>query len=37
MASGQVVGVLDDLPSCAELLERIATEATDVLNRLTHA
>jgi NAD(P)H-dependent flavin oxidoreductase YrpB (nitropropane dioxygenase family) len=34
MASGQVVGVLDDLPSCAELLDRIAAEATDVLNRL---
>src|SRR5690348_14583258 len=37
MASGQVVGILDDLPSCAELLDRIAAEATDVLNRLTHA
>jgi NAD(P)H-dependent flavin oxidoreductase YrpB (nitropropane dioxygenase family) len=37
MASGQVVGVLDDLPSCAELLERIATEATAVLERLTDA
>lgn len=37
MASGQVVGVLDDLPSCAELLERIAADATDVLERLTHA
>jgi NAD(P)H-dependent flavin oxidoreductase YrpB (nitropropane dioxygenase family) len=34
MASGQVVGVLDDLPSCAELLERIAAEATAVLDRL---
>jgi NAD(P)H-dependent flavin oxidoreductase YrpB (nitropropane dioxygenase family) len=35
MASGQVVGVLDDLPSCAELLDRITAEATAVLNRLT--
>jgi NAD(P)H-dependent flavin oxidoreductase YrpB (nitropropane dioxygenase family) len=34
MASGQVVGVLDDLPSCAELLQRIAAEATEVLERL---
>ena len=37
MASGQVVGVLDDLPSCAELLERIAAEATAVLDRFTDA
>jgi NAD(P)H-dependent flavin oxidoreductase YrpB (nitropropane dioxygenase family) len=36
MASGQVVGVLDDLPSCAELLERIAADATAVLERLCH-
>jgi NAD(P)H-dependent flavin oxidoreductase YrpB (nitropropane dioxygenase family) len=34
MASGQVVGVIDDLPSCAELIERIMTEATAVLDRL---
>jgi NAD(P)H-dependent flavin oxidoreductase YrpB (nitropropane dioxygenase family) len=34
MASGQVVGLLEDLPSCAELLERIAAEAGDVLDRL---
>ncbi|MCU1592369.1 MAG: 2-nitropropane dioxygenase [Frankiales bacterium] len=37
MASGQVVGLLDDLPSCAELLERITADATAVLERLTHA
>ncbi|MCW2570795.1 MAG: 2-nitropropane dioxygenase [Frankiales bacterium] len=37
MASGQVVGVLDDLPSCAELLERIAAEATAVLDRFGNA
>jgi NAD(P)H-dependent flavin oxidoreductase YrpB (nitropropane dioxygenase family) len=34
MASGQVVGVLDDLPSCAELLERIMAEAAATLDRL---
>jgi NAD(P)H-dependent flavin oxidoreductase YrpB (nitropropane dioxygenase family) len=35
MASGQVVGVIDDLPSCAELIERIVQQATDVLQRLS--
>src|SRR5207302_3822445 len=35
MASGQVVGMIDDLPSCAELIERIMAEAEDVLSRLT--
>ena len=34
MASGQVVGVIDDLPSCAELIERIIAEATATLERL---
>jgi NAD(P)H-dependent flavin oxidoreductase YrpB (nitropropane dioxygenase family) len=34
MASGQVVGVIDDLPSCAELIERIVAEAEQVLERL---
>ena len=34
MASGQVVGVIDDLPSCAELVERIVAEAAAVLARL---
>jgi NAD(P)H-dependent flavin oxidoreductase YrpB (nitropropane dioxygenase family) len=34
MASGQVVGLLEDLPSCAELLDRIAREATETLSRL---
>ncbi len=33
-ASGQVVGLIDDIPSCAELLERIVAEASDVLTRL---
>ena len=34
MASGQVVGVIDDLPSVAELIERIVGEADDCLARL---
>lgn len=34
MSSGQVVGVIDDLPSCAELIERIIAEADAVLDRL---
>ncbi|WP_406434705.1 nitronate monooxygenase [Streptomyces sp. NBC_00631] len=35
MASGQVAGVIDDLPSCAELVERIIKEATEAQERLT--
>jgi NAD(P)H-dependent flavin oxidoreductase YrpB (nitropropane dioxygenase family) len=31
LASGQVAGVIDDLPSCAELIARIVTEAEEVL------
>jgi NAD(P)H-dependent flavin oxidoreductase YrpB (nitropropane dioxygenase family) len=34
LASGQVAGVVDDLPSCAELLARIMNEAGEVLGRL---
>jgi NAD(P)H-dependent flavin oxidoreductase YrpB (nitropropane dioxygenase family) len=34
MASGQVVGLLDDLPTCAELLERIVRDASATLTRL---
>ena len=34
MAAGQVVGVIDDLPSCAELIDRIIGEAESVLRRL---
>ncbi|WP_416978478.1 NAD(P)H-dependent flavin oxidoreductase [Streptomyces sp. T028] len=34
MASGQVAGVIDDLPSCAELVERIVKEAELVRERL---
>jgi NAD(P)H-dependent flavin oxidoreductase YrpB (nitropropane dioxygenase family) len=34
MASGQVVGVLDDLPSCQELIDRVMAEAAATLARL---
>lgn len=34
MASGQVAGRLDDLPSCAELLERIEVEARERISAL---
>jgi NAD(P)H-dependent flavin oxidoreductase YrpB (nitropropane dioxygenase family) len=34
MASGQVVGLLEDLPSCAELLDRIVRDASATLTRL---
>ena len=34
MAGGQVVGVIDDLPSCAELISRIVDEAEATLKRL---
>ena len=34
MASGQVVGLIDDLPSCAELISRIMTDAEATLDRL---
>jgi NAD(P)H-dependent flavin oxidoreductase YrpB (nitropropane dioxygenase family) len=34
MASGQVVGVIDDLPSVAELLQRTMREAEQTLERL---
>jgi NAD(P)H-dependent flavin oxidoreductase YrpB (nitropropane dioxygenase family) len=35
MASGEVAGVIDDLPTCAELIDRIMGEADEVLTRLT--
>jgi NAD(P)H-dependent flavin oxidoreductase YrpB (nitropropane dioxygenase family) len=35
MASGQVVGVIDDLPTCQELVDRIVREAEGVLKNLT--
>ena len=34
MSSGQVAGLIDDLPSCAELIEAIMTEAGTRLDRL---
>ncbi|MCL7423793.1 nitronate monooxygenase family protein [Streptomyces sp. YS415] len=34
MAAGQVAGVIDDLPSCAELVDRIMTEAARTLRAL---
>jgi NAD(P)H-dependent flavin oxidoreductase YrpB (nitropropane dioxygenase family) len=37
MASGQVAGVIDDLPSCAELVDRIMTEAAHTMRRVTAA
>ncbi|WSQ08374.1 nitronate monooxygenase [Streptomyces sp. NBC_01231] len=37
MASGQVAGVIDDLPSCAELVEQIMKEAQEVRERLRTA
>ncbi len=37
MASGQIAGVIDDLPGCAELVNRVMTEAAAVLDRLSEA
>ena len=34
MASGQVVGVIDDLPSCRELVDRILNDAAATLQDL---
>lgn len=34
MASGQVAGLIDDLPSCAELVARVMAEADETLERL---
>ncbi|HTU75778.1 MAG TPA: nitronate monooxygenase [Trebonia sp.] len=34
-ASGQVVGLIDDIPSCAELIDRIIAQASEVLTRLS--
>ena len=33
LASGQVVGVIDDLPTCEELIDRIVTRAVSELGR----
>ncbi len=35
LASGQVAGIIDDLPSCAELIETIVSEAVDHLQSAT--
>jgi NAD(P)H-dependent flavin oxidoreductase YrpB (nitropropane dioxygenase family) len=35
MSAGQVAGVIDDLPSCAELIDRIMKDAGEGLARLT--
>ncbi len=35
MASGQVVGVIDDLPTCEEVVDRVMAEAETVLSALT--
>jgi len=34
MSAGQVAGLIDDLPSCAELIARIMAEAAECLGRL---
>jgi NAD(P)H-dependent flavin oxidoreductase YrpB (nitropropane dioxygenase family) len=34
MPTGQVVGVIDDLPSCAEIIDRIMSQADQVLSDL---
>jgi NAD(P)H-dependent flavin oxidoreductase YrpB (nitropropane dioxygenase family) len=36
MSSGQVTGLIEDLPSCAELIERVMAQATDCLDRLAN-
>ena len=33
LASGQVVGLIDDLPSCEELIDRIVTQAAEALKQ----
>ncbi len=35
LPTGQVVGVVDDLPTCAELIGRLVSEASQALDRLT--
>ena len=34
LPTGQGVGAIDDLPSCAELIDRMVAGATDALDRL---
>jgi NAD(P)H-dependent flavin oxidoreductase YrpB (nitropropane dioxygenase family) len=33
LASGQVVGLIEDLPTCEELIDRVVTEAAEALKR----
>ncbi|MCI3270435.1 NAD(P)H-dependent flavin oxidoreductase [Streptomyces cylindrosporus] len=35
MASGQVAGVIEDLPSCAELVEGVMAQAEEIIGELT--
>ncbi|MGZ3144973.1 NAD(P)H-dependent flavin oxidoreductase [Lentzea chajnantorensis] len=35
LAAGQVVGLLDDLPTCAELISGIVTDAEEIIGNLT--
>ena len=37
LPTGQCVGVVDDLPTCDELIQRIVTEAVEAMDRLTPA
>jgi len=37
MSAGQVTGLINDLPSCAELIDRIMKEATAALDRVNRA
>ncbi|MEU2668338.1 nitronate monooxygenase [Streptomyces sp. NPDC007164] len=37
MASGQVAGLIEDLPSCAELVERVMAEAHEALGTVVRA
>jgi NAD(P)H-dependent flavin oxidoreductase YrpB (nitropropane dioxygenase family) len=37
MSSGQVAGVIEDLPSCAELIDRVMAEAEARLAALTRS
>jgi NAD(P)H-dependent flavin oxidoreductase YrpB (nitropropane dioxygenase family) len=34
LASGQVVGMLDDLPTCRDLIEQIVAEAEAIIGKL---
>ena len=36
LASGQVVGLIDDLPSCEELIDRVVTQAAEQVEQLAH-